>query len=115
MSSAYLHRPAVHVIRRSELSDIDIPPSEVVALVEDAYRSFAGGASRCPTKIMMPLPDPERDAVSHTRLGYDGAIEQVGFTTPYRQGSESAEKYDTTISLHDDTTGLPSVFWMGPA
>ncbi|WP_279357017.1 ornithine cyclodeaminase [Methylobacterium indicum] len=110
MSSAYLHTPAVHVIQRSELSDIEIPPAEVISLVEDAYRFFAEGASRCPTKIMMPLPDPERDAVSYTMLGYDGAIEQVGFKTSYRQGSENAEKYYTTISLYDDTTGLPSVF-----
>jgi ornithine cyclodeaminase len=56
---------------------------------------------------MMPLPDAERDAVSYMMLGYDANLQQVGFKTSYRQGSDNREKYYTVISLYDDSTGLP--------
>nr|WP_143524054.1 ornithine cyclodeaminase [Xaviernesmea rhizosphaerae] len=102
--------PATHILTRSDLDDTELPPAEVIGLVEDAYLSYARGNSRCPTKLMMPLPNEARDAVSYSMLGYDGALQQVGFKTSYRQGSESAEKYYTTISLYDDTTGLPFAF-----
>lgn len=105
--TSYLHTPALHVLSRSQLSDIELPPADVIRLVEDAYLYFARDASRCPTKLMMPLPKQERDSVSYSMLGYDGALEQLGFKTSYRQGNDSAEKYYTTISLYDDTTGLP--------
>lgn len=111
MTKSYIHTPAVHVLTRSDLSDIELPPSEVIQLVEDAYRAYADGRSRCPTKLMMPLPDASRDSVSYSMLGYDGALEQLGFKTSYRQGNDSAEKYYTTISLYDDATGLPFA-WM---
>lgn len=111
MTKSYIHTPAVHVLTRSDLSDIELPPVEVIQLVEDAYRAYADGRSRCPTKLMMPLPDASRDSVSYSMLGYDGALEQLGFKTSYRQGNDSAEKYYTTISLYDDVTGLPFA-WM---
>lgn len=110
MTKAYMHTPAIHVLSRRDLADIELAPADVIRLVEDAYLSHANGLSRCPTKLMMPLPDATRDAVSYSMLGYDGALQQVGFKTSYRQGSESAEKYYTTISLYDDTTGLPFAF-----
>ncbi|MFS8055355.1 ornithine cyclodeaminase [Rhizobium sp. BR 317] len=110
MTKTFMHTPAIHILTRSDLSDIELPPAEVIRLVEDAYLSYAEGQSRCPTKLMMPLPNEQRDAVSYSMLGFDGALEQVGFKTSYRQGSESAEKYYTTISLYDDTTGLPFAF-----
>ncbi|MCJ2131713.1 ornithine cyclodeaminase [Methylobacterium sp. E-045] len=110
MTKAYLRTPALHILTRSELADIVLAPADAIGLVEDAYRSFADGASRCPTKLMMPLPDDRRDAVSYSMLGYDGALQHLGFKTSYRQGSDSAEKYYTTISLYDDTTGLPFAF-----
>ncbi|MFQ6394061.1 ornithine cyclodeaminase [Nocardia sp. KC 131] len=97
----------LHILTRTDLADIEITPAEVIDLVEDGYLAFARGRSRCPVKLMMPIPKAERDAVSYSMLGYDGSLEQVGFKTSYRQGSDSAEKYYTTISLYDDTTGLP--------
>ncbi|MTH95801.1 ornithine cyclodeaminase [Roseibium sp. RKSG952] len=105
-----MQKPAIHILTRKDLSDIELPPLDVIGMVEDAYRSYAQEASRCPTKMMMALPDAQRDAVSYSMLGYDGAIQQLGFKTSYRQGSESAKKYYTTISLYDDTTGLPFAF-----
>jgi ornithine cyclodeaminase/alanine dehydrogenase-like protein (mu-crystallin family) len=110
MTKSYMHTPAVHILSRSDLSDIDLPPADVIRLVEDAYLFYANGESRCPTKLMMSLPNEQRDAVSYSMLGYDGALQQLGFKTSYRQGNDSAEKYYTTISLYDDTTGLPFVF-----
>lgn len=100
----------MNILTRHELSDIELPPAEVIRLVEDAYLAYADGRSRCPTKLMMPLPDESRDSVSYSMLGYDGALEQLGFKTSYRQGNDSAEKYYTTISLYDDVTGLPFAF-----
>lgn len=102
--------PVIHVVSREALSDIEIAPADVIRLVENAYLHYAGGSSRCPTKLMMPLPDEQRDSVSYSMLGYDGSLQMLGFKTSYRQGSENAEKYYTTISLYDDTTGLPYVF-----
>ena len=110
MIKSYLHTPALHILSRDDLSDIELPPADVIQLVEDAYLCHANGDSRCPTKLMMPLPNEQRDSVSYAMLGYDGALQQLGFKTSYRQGNDSAEKYYTTISLYDDTTGLPFVF-----
>ncbi|WP_198026449.1 ornithine cyclodeaminase [Bradyrhizobium sp. ARR65] len=110
MIKSYMHTPVVHILTRSELSDVELPTADVIQMVEDAYLFYANGASRCPTKLMMALPDEQRDAVSYSMLGYDGALQQLGFKTSYRQGSEVAEKYYTTISLYDDATGLPFVF-----
>jgi ornithine cyclodeaminase/alanine dehydrogenase-like protein (mu-crystallin family) len=98
---------ALHILTRADLANIDVTPAEVISLVEEGYLAFARGDSSCPVKLMMPIPKAERDAVSYSMLGYDGSLELVGFKTSYRQGSESAQKYYTTISLYDDTTGLP--------
>lgn len=97
----------MHILTRSDLADLSLPAHDVIDAVEDGYRALAEGRSRCPTKLMMPLPDEQRDSVSYSMLGYDGDLEQLGFKTSYRQGSQSNEKYYTTISLYDDATGLP--------
>ncbi|MBU3062514.1 ornithine cyclodeaminase [Nocardia sp. NEAU-G5] len=97
----------MHILTRSDLADLRIPPSDVISAVEDGYLALAGGQSRCPTKLMMPLPDEARDSVSYAMLGYDGVLEHLGFKTSYRQGSQTNEKYYTTISLYDDSTGRP--------
>jgi ornithine cyclodeaminase len=59
---------------------------------------------------MMPLPNEERDAVSYSMLGYDASLEHLGFKTSYRQGTDNPEKYYTTITLYDDSTGLPFAY-----
>jgi ornithine cyclodeaminase len=99
--------PELHLFTRSDLADLEISPAEVISAVREGYLALAKGASRCPTKLMMPLPEVERDAVSYMMLGYDANSQQVGFKTSYRQGSDNREKYYTVISLYDDTTGLP--------
>jgi|SRR5437588_4350845 len=102
-----MSQPELHVFTRSDLADLEISPAEVIAAVREGYLGLAKGDSRCPTKLMMPLPVAERDAVSYSMLGYDAASQHLGFKTSYRQGTDNPEKYYTTISLYDDTTGLP--------
>ncbi|BAW09342.1 ornithine cyclodeaminase [Nocardia seriolae] len=97
----------LHILTRTDLADIELTPAEVIELVRDGYLALARGGSSCPVKLMMPIPRTERDAVAYSMLGCDGSLEQLGFKTSYRQGADSAEKYYTTISLYDDTTGLP--------
>ena len=99
--------PELHVFTRSDLADLEISPAEVISAVREGYLALANGDSRCPTKLMMPLPNAERDAVSYSMLGYDANSQHVGFKTSYRQGNDNREKYYTVISLYDDTTGMP--------
>jgi ornithine cyclodeaminase len=104
-----MSRPEFYVFTRSDLADLEISPAEVISAVRGGYLALADGASRCPTKLMMPLPEVERDAVAYAMLGYDANVQNVGFKTSYRQGSDNREKYYTVISLYDDTTGFPFV------
>ncbi|RSM63218.1 ornithine cyclodeaminase [Amycolatopsis sp. WAC 01376] len=99
--------PSLHILTRTDLHNLELTPDEAITMVEDGYLAYASGASRNPAKLMVPMPDPARDAVAYSMLGYDGSLEQAAFKTSYRQGSTSAEKYYTTITLYDDTTGLP--------
>ncbi|WP_410652651.1 ornithine cyclodeaminase [Amycolatopsis sp. cmx-4-54] len=99
--------PSLHILTRSDLRNLELTPDEAITMVEDGYLAYASGASRNPAKLMVPMPDPARDAVAYSMLGYDGSLEQAAFKTSYRQGSTSAEKYYTTITLYDDTTGMP--------
>lgn len=99
--------PLLHVFTRSELAGVSLGPAEVIDAVRGGYLALARGDSRCPTKLMMPLPNADRDAVSYSMLGYDANSEQVGFKTSYRQGNDHRDKYYTVLSLYDDTTGLP--------
>ncbi|HET9258298.1 MAG TPA: ornithine cyclodeaminase [Pseudonocardiaceae bacterium] len=102
-------RPDFYVFTRSDLADLEISPTEVISAVREGYLALADRGSRCPTKLMMPLPEGERDAVSYAMLGYDANTQCVGFKTSYRQGADNREKYYTVISLYDDATGLPFV------
>lgn len=102
--------PTIHILTRADLTDIELSPREAIALVEDGYLAFASGASRNPAKLMLPMPATERDAVTYSMLGYDGLLDLAAFKTSYRQGSTSAEKYYTTITLYDDVLGAPFAF-----
>lgn len=102
--------PELRVLTRSDLADLEISPTEVISAVRGGYLALANGESRCPTKLMMPLPNSERDSVSFSMLGYDGSLEHLGFKTSYRQGNDNPDKYYTTISLYDDTTGMPFAY-----
>ena len=102
-----MSQPELRILTRSELADLEISPTEVIEAVRGGYLALANGDSRCPTKLMMPLPEESRDSVSYSMLGYDASLEHLGFKTSYRQGTDNPEKYYTTISLYDDSTGMP--------
>lgn len=99
--------PTLHILTRTDLHDLELAPLEAIATVEDGYLAYASGSSRNPAKLMVSMPDSERDAVAYSMLGFDGSLEQAAFKTSYRQGSTSAEKYYTTITLYDDIAGAP--------
>lgn len=101
-----MSHPEFRVLTRSDLAQVDIGPGEVIEAVRGGYLALAAGDSRCPTKLMMPVSE-QRDSVSYSMLGYDASLEQVGFKTSYRQGTDNPDKYYTTISLYDDSTGMP--------
>lgn len=102
-----MSEPVLHIFTRSELAEVELAPAEVIDAVRCGYLALARGDSRCPTKLMMPLPVAARDAVSYSMLGYDANSEHLGFKTSYRQGNDHRGKYYTVLSLYDDTTGLP--------
>ncbi|GAA1026384.1 MULTISPECIES: ornithine cyclodeaminase [Amycolatopsis] len=99
--------PEFHVFTRSDLAGVELAPEEVISAVRQGYLALAAGDSRCPTKLMMPLPDQSRDAVAYSMLGFDANAQHVGFKTSYRQGNDNRDKYYTVLSLYDDTTGMP--------
>lgn len=105
-----MSQPELRILTRSELADLEISPTEVIEAVRNGYLALANGESRCPTKLMMPLPEESRDSVSYSMLGYDASLDHLGFKTSYRQGTDNPEKYYTTISLYDDSTGMPFAF-----
>ncbi|HEY2223134.1 ornithine cyclodeaminase [Actinomycetospora sp.] len=102
-----MERPELHVLTRSDLAQVEMPPTEVIEAVRQGYLALDRGDSSCPAKLMMPLPVQERDAVSFSMLGYDSPSQHLGFKTSYRQGSDNRDHYWTTLSLYDDTTGMP--------
>ena len=102
-----MHSPELHIFTRTDLAQVDMVPTEVVEAVRAGYLALDADESRCPAKLMMPLPVAERDAVSYSMLGYDAPTQQLGFKTSYRQGSDNREHYFTALSLYDDVTGMP--------
>jgi len=101
--------PQIHLLSRSDLSDVDLPPQEILGLVEKTYRSLAEKSTYYPPKLAMAVPDGEIDAITYSMLGYDATTKNVGFRATYRQGHDQTKNYYPTISLFDNTTGHPFV------
>jgi ornithine cyclodeaminase/alanine dehydrogenase-like protein (mu-crystallin family) len=92
----------------SDLSKVDIGHADVVAVVEEAYRALADGRSANPRKLTVS-PDDDH-SVAYAMLGRDGANDVVAIKTSYKFDPEQdrdRKHYYTTLSLYDDTTGLP--------
>lgn len=100
---------SLRLLTRSDLKDIELEPSKVIELVEDGYRALDEGQSRCPTKMMIDLPVKSRDSIAFSMLGFDGYRDLVGYKTSYRKGGDNLNHYYTTITVYDDSTGLPYV------
>jgi ornithine cyclodeaminase/alanine dehydrogenase-like protein (mu-crystallin family) len=98
----------LRVLSTSDLAGIEMPLTEVVSVVEDAYRALADGASTVPAKLTVK-PDDGR-SVAYAMLGRDGVREIVAVKTSYKHGlkhDRDRQHYYTCLTLYNDATGLP--------
>lgn len=99
---------SLRVLSTSDLAGLDISLTDVVDTVEQAYRTLAAGESDNPRKLTVKPADGH--SVSYAMLGRDGVRNVVAVKTSYRHGlheSRDRQHYYTTLTLYDDTTGLP--------
>jgi N-[(2S)-2-amino-2-carboxyethyl]-L-glutamate dehydrogenase len=97
----------LRVLTTSEL-EIDIPPQEVVAVVEEAFQVLAAGMSHNPRKLTVKPSDGH--SVAYAMLGLDGMRNVIAIKTSYKYDplhSRNQQRYYTSLLLYDDTTGLP--------
>lgn len=100
--------PALRVLSRSDLADVPITPADVVHAVEGAYLALGNDISDNPRKLSVAHPDGW--SVAYAMLGRDGRRRVVAMKTSYKFDpghDRSTKRYYTTITLYDDTTGLP--------
>ncbi len=98
----------LRVLSRSDLADVPITPGDVNRAVEDAYLALASGDSDNPRKLSVAHPDGW--SVAYAMLGRDGRRRVVAMKTSYKfdpAHDRSTKRYYTTITLYDDTTGMP--------
>ncbi|WKX68892.1 ornithine cyclodeaminase family protein [Streptomyces sp. XD-27] len=98
----------LRVLSTSDLAGLEIELSDVVSVVEQAYRALADGVSVTPPKLTVKPGDGR--SVSYAMLGRDGAREVVAIKTSYKHGltlDRDQQHYYTALTLYDDTTGLP--------
>ncbi|MET8677250.1 ornithine cyclodeaminase family protein [Streptomyces sp. NPDC004647] len=99
---------SLRILSTSDLSGIEIGLTDVVSVVEQAYRALADGVSVTPPKLTVKPDDGH--SVSYAMLGRDGAREVVAVKTSYKHGlklDRDQQHYYTALTLYDDTTGLP--------
>ncbi|MDF2260843.1 ornithine cyclodeaminase family protein [Streptantibioticus ferralitis] len=98
----------LRVLSASDLAGIDITLADVVDTVENAYRTLAAGQSDNPRKLTVKPTDGH--SVSYAMLGRDGSRDVVAIKTSYKHGLDKGrgeQHYYTSLTLYDDTTGLP--------
>ncbi|KUO09907.1 ornithine cyclodeaminase [Streptomyces sp. DSM 15324] len=99
---------SLRILSTSDLAGIDISLTDVVDVVEQAYRALADGKSANPRKLTVKPEDGH--SVSYAMLGRDGVREVVAIKTSYKHGldtSRDQQHYYTTLTVYDDITGLP--------
>ncbi|MFH8346354.1 ornithine cyclodeaminase family protein [Streptomyces sp. NPDC018045] len=99
---------SLRILATSDLADLHIALSDVVATVEGAYRTLATGGSDNPRKLTVKPADGH--SVAYAMLGRDGARDIVAVKTSYKHGLDrdrGNQHYYTTLTLYDDVTGLP--------
>lgn len=94
----------LRLLSRNDLADLPIPPAEVVAVVERAYRSLGEGTSESPAKIT--AGGVHDHSVAYAMLGRDRDRGVVAMKTSYTNVRDG-KRYTTMIMLYDDTTGAP--------
>ncbi|MBZ6472268.1 ornithine cyclodeaminase family protein [Streptomyces griseocarneus] len=96
------------LLSTSDLAGIEISPADVLATVEDAYRTLAAGRSDNPRKLTVKPADGH--SVAYAMLGRDGSRDVVAVKTSYKHGlakGRDDQHYYTALTLYDDVTGLP--------
>ncbi|MEU9984297.1 ornithine cyclodeaminase family protein [Streptomyces sp. NPDC050856] len=99
---------SLSVLSTSDIAGIDITPTDVVDVVEQAYRTLAAGRSANPRKLTVKPEDGH--SVSYAMLGRDGVRNVVAIKTSYKHGlheDRDKQHYYTSLTLYDDVTGLP--------
>ncbi|MGW7086682.1 ornithine cyclodeaminase family protein [Streptomyces sp. NPDC054871] len=99
---------SLRILSTSDIAGIEISLKDVVGVVEQAYRTLADGKSANPRKLTVKPEDGH--SVSYAMLGRDGVREVVAIKTSYKHGldkSRDEQHYYTTLTIYDDTTGLP--------
>ncbi|MFJ5306857.1 ornithine cyclodeaminase family protein [Streptomyces sp. NPDC088350] len=98
----------LRILGTSDVAGIDITLSDVVSVVEQAYRTLADGKSDNPRKLTVKPEDGH--SVAYAMLGRDGERGVVAVKTSYKYGlheDRDKQHYYTTLTLYDDATGLP--------
>ncbi|MGW7286119.1 ornithine cyclodeaminase family protein [Streptomyces sp. NPDC054847] len=96
------------VLSTSDIAGIDITLTDVVDVVEQAYRTLADGQSDNPRKLTVKPADGH--SVSYAMLGRDGVRNVVAIKTSYKHGlheERDKQHYYTALTIYDDVTGLP--------
>ncbi|MFE0133588.1 ornithine cyclodeaminase family protein [Streptomyces sp. NPDC059037] len=98
----------LRVLSTTDLAGIDISLADVIATVEDAYRTLHAGRSDNPRKLTVKPRDEH--SVAYAMLGRDGSRDVVAIKTSYKHGLDKGrdeQHYYTSLTLYDDVTGLP--------
>ncbi|MEU9473153.1 ornithine cyclodeaminase family protein [Streptomyces avermitilis] len=98
----------LRILSTSDVAGIDISLSDVVSVVEQAYRTLAEGRSDNPRKLTVKPEDGH--SVAYAMLGRDGVRGVVAVKTSYKYGlheDRDKQHYYTTLTLYDDASGLP--------
>ncbi|MFE5969628.1 ornithine cyclodeaminase family protein [Streptomyces sp. NPDC056463] len=99
---------SLRVLSTSDIAGIDITLTDVVDVVEQAYRTLADGQSDNPRKLTVKPADGH--SVSYAMLGRDGVRNVVAIKTSYKHGlheERDKQHYYTALTIYDDVTGLP--------
>lgn len=98
----------LRVLSTSDIATVEITPADVIAVVEQAYQALAAGQSDNPRKLSVKPADGH--SIAYAMLARDGARDVVAVKTSYKHDpahDRTTQRYYTTLTLYDDTTGLP--------
>jgi ornithine cyclodeaminase len=99
---------SLSILSTTDIAGIDITLTDVVDVVEQAYRTLADGQSDNPRKLTVKPADGH--SVSYAMLGRDGVRNVVAIKTSYKHGlheDRDKQHYYTALTIYDDVTGLP--------
>ncbi|MGW8554902.1 ornithine cyclodeaminase family protein [Streptomyces tubercidicus] len=96
------------VLSTTDIAGVGVTLTDVVDVVEQAYRTLAEGRSDNPRKLTVTPEDGH--SVAYAMLGRDGIRNVVAIKTSYKHGlheERTKQHYYTALTLYDEVTGLP--------